>query len=254
MFGQTFRFKTRLQRLNAIEASSRAKLNFLEQLYRFHKQQGNPRVAVPTINHKPLDLWLLRKEVHRLGGYEAVSPKYLYGVALCSCFSKVTRGKKWTDLGRVLGYRGIPGLSTQIKNSYTRVILPFEHFCERAKNSPAIGPLISRDAQLKSHINHQGTSMKAEGSMTLPASPRSGSSSPLSEPPDDSEGKDSKGRPRRSTRMSSVEQCKCHRFVTLLRQSHPPLAPRKVAPVVPAPTFYDKPDNQKAKEEVSTVD
>lgn len=70
---QNFRFKTRLQRLNSIEASSRAKLNFLEQLYQFHKQQGNPRVVVPTINHKPLDLWLLRKEVQRLGGYEAVS-------------------------------------------------------------------------------------------------------------------------------------------------------------------------------------
>lgn len=71
-FVQNFRFKTRLQRLNSIEASSRAKLNFLEQLYRFHKQQGNPRVSVPTINHKPLDLWLLRKEVMKMGGYEAV--------------------------------------------------------------------------------------------------------------------------------------------------------------------------------------
>ena len=58
--------------MNSIEASSRAKVNFLELLYRFHKQQGNPRVSVPTINHKPLDLWLLRKEVHRLGGYEQV--------------------------------------------------------------------------------------------------------------------------------------------------------------------------------------
>ena len=70
---QNFRFKTRLQRLNSIEASSRAKLNFLEALYRFHQQQGNPRVSLPTINHKPLDLWLLRKEVHKMGGYDAVS-------------------------------------------------------------------------------------------------------------------------------------------------------------------------------------
>jgi histone demethylase JARID1 len=73
---QSYRFKTRLQRLNSIEASSRAKVNFLEQLYRWHKQQGNSRVAVPTINHKPLDLWLLRKEVDRLGGYEAVNLYY----------------------------------------------------------------------------------------------------------------------------------------------------------------------------------
>lgn len=60
-------------RLNSIEASSRAKINFLEALYRYHRQQGNPRVTVPTINHKPLDLWLLRKEVQKLGGFETVS-------------------------------------------------------------------------------------------------------------------------------------------------------------------------------------
>jgi histone demethylase JARID1 len=59
-----------VQRLNSIEASSRAKINYLEQLYRFHRQQGNPRIVVPTINHKPLDLWLLRKEVIKLGGYD----------------------------------------------------------------------------------------------------------------------------------------------------------------------------------------
>jgi hypothetical protein len=74
---QTFRFKTRLQRLNSIEASSRAKVNFLEQLYRYHRQQGNPRVSVPTINHKALDLWLLRKEVQKLGGYDEVESPWL---------------------------------------------------------------------------------------------------------------------------------------------------------------------------------
>jgi len=37
-----FPFRTRLQRLNSIEASYRAKLKFLSQLYQFHKQQGTP--------------------------------------------------------------------------------------------------------------------------------------------------------------------------------------------------------------------
>jgi histone demethylase JARID1 len=69
---QNFRFKTRLQRLNSVEASSRAKINFLEQLYVWHQQQGNPRVSVPTINNKPLDLYLLRKEVRKLGGFYVV--------------------------------------------------------------------------------------------------------------------------------------------------------------------------------------
>lgn len=63
-------------RLNSVEASSRAKINFYEALYRFHRQQGNPNVKVPTVNHKALDLWLLRKEVDKLGGFETVRVRY----------------------------------------------------------------------------------------------------------------------------------------------------------------------------------
>ncbi|KAH6914792.1 PLU-1-like protein-domain-containing protein [Coprinopsis sp. MPI-PUGE-AT-0042] len=216
---KNFRFKTRLQRLNSIEASSRAKLNFLEQLYKFHNQQGNSRVVVPTINHKPLDLWLLRKEVQKLGGYDAV-----------------VKGKKWSDLGRILGYRGIPGLSTQLKNSYTRVILPYEHYTQRARNSPtspAVNP--TREPSLKIHLNmnslarankvsSSAAASTADGT-SPPGSPLTTTSSPLSEPPDESESKDKTGssRPRRSTRMSSIEQ-----------------SPRKPLPAVPAPVFYDK--------------
>lgn len=172
---EAFRFKTRLQRLNSIEATSRAKVNFLEQLYRFHKQQGNPRVSVPTINHKPLDLWLLRKEVQKLGGYEAV-----------------TKNKKWADLGAKLGYRGIPGLSTQVRNSYTRIILPYVHFCERVRNSPNLSasPIMKTDPHLKTHVNIHN--LNALSSLTRypsspPSSPLTASSSPLSEPPDDAD-------------------------------------------------------------------
>ncbi|KAG6910147.1 hypothetical protein DXG01_012906 [Tephrocybe rancida] len=189
---ESFRFRTRLQRLNSIEASSRAKLNFLEQLYRYHKQQGNARVVVPTINHKPLDLWLLRKEVHKLGGYDTV-----------------TKEKKWSDLGRILGYRGIPGLSTQIKQSYTRVILPPK------KPSRLSSTLINAD------------------DTSPPSSPLTDTSGPLSEAPEDRETRDADGnrisRPRRSTRMSSIEQTS-------------PKKPISVSsPVVPPPIFYDKP-------------
>ncbi|KAG5648789.1 hypothetical protein DXG03_000138 [Asterophora parasitica] len=221
---ETFRFRTRLQRLNSIEASSRAKLNFLEQLYRFHKQQGNIRVVVPTINQKPLDLWLLRKEVQNMGGYDTV-----------------TKEKKWSDLGRILGYRGVPGLSTQIKNSYTRVILPYEHFCEKARNTPGIAP-IAHDPQLKTHVNIQSAGKLSRLSATAtttgnpspPSSPLTATSSPLSEPPDEGESRDADGnrsessRPRRSTRMGS-EASSSKKPASL------------GAPVVPPAVFYDKP-------------
>ncbi|KAG6868752.1 hypothetical protein C0993_011021 [Termitomyces sp. T159_Od127] len=226
---ETFRFRTRLQRLNSIEASARAKLNFLEQLYQYHKQQGNPRVVVPTINHKPLDLWLLRKEVQKMGGYETV-----------------TIEKKWSDLGRILGYRGIPGLSTQIKQSYMRVILPYEVFCEKSKNTPGMVPF-THDPTLKTHQNTQSaakpqsfakkprlssTIVKVDES-SLPSSPLTDTSSPLSDASEDKDSHDADSnqstRPRRSTRMSSVEQ------------PSPKKPIRIPTPVVPPPTFYDKP-------------
>lgn len=39
----------------------------------FHKQQGNPDVIIPVIDHRPLDVWALRKEVAAHGGAENVS-------------------------------------------------------------------------------------------------------------------------------------------------------------------------------------
>ncbi|PBL02905.1 hypothetical protein ARMGADRAFT_955558 [Armillaria gallica] len=184
---ETFRFKTRLQRLNSIEAASRAKINFLEQLYRFHKQQGNARVVIPTINHKPLDLWLLKKEVNKLGGYEAV-----------------TRDKKWSELGRLLGYRGIQGLATQIKQSYLRVVLPYERFCDQPRNAPNTPSTSAQSGKPPSRSDTNGVD-PAPAPAFSPLTP----SSPLSEPPLDSdEEEDGPGtptRPRRSRRVNSSD-------------------------------------------------
>jgi len=55
-----------------MEASARANLNFLEQLYLFHKQQKRVKISIPIIGGKPVDLWRLRKEVTALGGVETV--------------------------------------------------------------------------------------------------------------------------------------------------------------------------------------
>ncbi|TFY73470.1 hypothetical protein EWM64_g10542, partial [Hericium alpestre] len=197
-------FVTDTERLNSIEASSRAKVNYLEQLYRFHQQQGNTRVSVPTINNKPLDLWLLRKEVKKLGGHEAV-----------------TKTKKWGDLGRLLGYGGIPGLSTQIKNSYTRVILPYETFCERVRNSPALANATanaSANTQIRTLARRRqsmSVSLEPEGSGTRqdspPSSPLTATSSPPSEPPEEAEVKDVLGSGRRRLPRRSVSDATSHK-------------------------------------------
>ncbi|CAH7686296.1 hypothetical protein PPACK8108_LOCUS20927 [Phakopsora pachyrhizi] len=75
---EQFKFKTRLQHLNSMEASARANTNFMEQLYLFHKQQGNSaavvtngsKLQVPVINYQPVDLWKLRKQINEMGGYD----------------------------------------------------------------------------------------------------------------------------------------------------------------------------------------
>ncbi|CAK5275278.1 unnamed protein product [Mycena citricolor] len=220
-----FRFKTRVQRLNSVEASSRAKLNFLEQLYVWHQQQGNPRVSVPTINNKPLDLYLLRKEVRKLGGFYVVS-----------------KNKLWSELGRILGYSGIPGLSTQLKNSYTRVILPFEEYeAKNASKEASKAPLSVSKAPQPIPSKAPAVEEKQLTSVPLkpmdispPESPLTATSSPLSEPPEDGERATEKtaaataaaGRPRRSTRMGSKT---------------PGLGRLQVSPL-PVPTFHDGKD------------
>ncbi|KAF7321646.1 Jumonji superfamily protein [Mycena kentingensis (nom. inval.)] len=155
-----FRFKTRLQRLNSVEASSRAKINFLEQLYVWHQQQGNPRVSL-------------------------------------------TKKKQWSDFGRLLGYSGIPGLSTQLKNSYTRVILPYKEY--EAKNAAkeqnkAAPPSPKKPVSVNGNGVNKRLSTLSLSKEETPESPLT-TNSTMSEPPEEPKV-EPKARPGRSTRMS----------------------------------------------------
>ncbi|KAF8166432.1 hypothetical protein K438DRAFT_1984241 [Mycena galopus ATCC 62051] len=142
----------------------RAKINFLEQLYVWHQQQGNLRVSVPTINNKPLDLYQLRKE-------------------------------------------NLP--HSDLKNSYTRVILPFEVYetknAAKKKQSPPKKPANNVNASANgASPSVNGASTSANGTngtngeekrarsasaitmdISPPDSPLTSTSSPLSEPPED---------------------------------------------------------------------
>ncbi|KAG8732779.1 hypothetical protein FRC11_011022 [Ceratobasidium sp. 423] len=164
---QTFRFKTRLQRLNSIEASSRAKMSFLEQLYRFHDQGAN-RPSVPLINHQPLDLWLLRREVQRRGGYDTVS-----------------RNKLWGDVQRAMGYAGPSVLAAQLKAAYNRIISPYEDFRAQVRHDPS--PNRGRRVQPPRSSGRKKSNVFPSTAATPPSSPLTPSSSPLSEPPDDAD-------------------------------------------------------------------
>jgi histone demethylase JARID1 len=118
----------------------------------------------------------------------------------------------WSDLGRILGYHGIPGLSTQLKNSYTRVILPFEEY-EARNASKSKSPSKPSSVPPKKVADGDGkrsrsstSALAMEGSP--PGSPLTSTSSPLSEPPEDRDQKanGNQVKPRRSTRMGSSDQ------------------------------------------------
>ena len=97
---------------------TRANLNYLDQLAKFHKQHGTNLNRFPSVDKRPLDLYRLKKAVEVRGGFETVC-----------------RQKKWAEIGRDLGYSGkiMSSLSTSLKNSYQRWLNPYEEYLRLAK-------------------------------------------------------------------------------------------------------------------------
>lgn len=101
-------------------SGTRANLNYLDQLAKFHKQHGTNLNRFPSVDKRPLDLYKLKKAVEVRGG-----------------FDQVCKQKKWAEIGRDLGYSGkiMSSLSTSLKNSYQRWLQPYEEYLRVAKPS-----------------------------------------------------------------------------------------------------------------------
>lgn len=115
---ERFHFRTRRQELNSVEGGTRANLNYLGQLSKYHKQHGTSLNRFPSVDKRPLDLYRLKKAVEIRGG-----------------FPNVCKHKKWAEIGRDLGYSGkiMSSLSTSLKNSYQRYLQPYEEWVKAAK-------------------------------------------------------------------------------------------------------------------------
>lgn len=94
-----------------MEGSTRIQLNYIDQLQKFHLQQGTPFNRIPHIDKKPVDLLQLKKEVAKRGGVDAVS-----------------EAKAWAEIGKFMGLysKTSTSLSNSIKQAYTRYIQPYE--------------------------------------------------------------------------------------------------------------------------------
>ena len=140
---------------------TRANLNYLDQLAKFHRQHGTNLNRFPSVDKRPLDLYKLKKAVEIRGGFDAV----------CKL-------KKWAEIGRDLGYSGkiMSSLSTSLKNSYQRWLQPYEEYLRLAR--PGVqqqlelehggpftpSPRPSQPAQKLSSKNPNATSNSQNGS------------------------------------------------------------------------------------------
>ncbi|KAI9341427.1 hypothetical protein BDR26DRAFT_860412 [Obelidium mucronatum] len=110
---ETFRFETRIQKLNSIDGASRSTVNYLDQLELFHEQSGTHFVRVPVLDQKkPLDLWILKKEVEKRGGFDSVS-----------------NSNKWGEIAVALGAeKGSSSAPHTVRVSYMKWVHPYEEF------------------------------------------------------------------------------------------------------------------------------
>uniref|UniRef100_A0A3Q2CBG3 [histone H3]-trimethyl-L-lysine(4) demethylase n=1 Tax=Cyprinodon variegatus TaxID=28743 RepID=A0A3Q2CBG3_CYPVA len=107
---RNFRFTPRVQRLNELEALTRVKLNFLDQIAKFWELQGS-KIRFPHVERKILDLYQLSKIVSSEGGFETVC-----------------KDKRWSKVATRMGYPPGKGTGSLLRSHYERFLYPYELF------------------------------------------------------------------------------------------------------------------------------
>ncbi|XP_010619933.1 lysine-specific demethylase 5D isoform X2 [Fukomys damarensis] len=105
-----FRFTPRIQRLNELEAQTRVKLNYLDQIAKFWEIQGSS-LKIPNVERRMLDLYSLSKIVVEEGGYEAIC-----------------KDRRWARVAQRLNYPPGKNIGSLLRSHYERIIYPYEMF------------------------------------------------------------------------------------------------------------------------------
>ncbi|XP_054168753.1 lysine-specific demethylase 5C-like isoform X2 [Oppia nitens] len=128
---EEFRFTPRIQRLNELEATTRIKLNFIEQIVKFWDLQG-ASFKIPTLERRSLDLYNLHKIVAEEGGFE-----------IC------TRDRKWSRVATRMGYGNNSSskgtIASLLRQHYERILFPYDVF----QSGATIGPDIEEKCDSK---------------------------------------------------------------------------------------------------------
>ena len=123
------KFTPRIQRLNELEAHTRIKLNFLDQVAKFWELQGST-LKIPLVEKRALDLYTLRKYVKNQGGMEVV-----------------TQEKKWQKVANEMGFNPQnKNIASLLKAHYERILYPLEVFeqQEEKKNQAIKEEIVSK--------------------------------------------------------------------------------------------------------------
>uniref|UniRef100_A0A8C3PSX7 [histone H3]-trimethyl-L-lysine(4) demethylase n=1 Tax=Calidris pygmaea TaxID=425635 RepID=A0A8C3PSX7_9CHAR len=119
-----FRFTPRIQRLNELEAQTRVKLNYLDQIAKFWEIQGSS-LKIPNVERRILDLYSLSKVVMEEGGYEAIC-----------------KDRRWARVAQRLAYPSGKNIGSLLRAHYERIIYPYEMYQSGANLNPHDTPQV----------------------------------------------------------------------------------------------------------------
>uniref|UniRef100_A0A8D0GTH0 [histone H3]-trimethyl-L-lysine(4) demethylase n=1 Tax=Sphenodon punctatus TaxID=8508 RepID=A0A8D0GTH0_SPHPU len=129
-------FTPRIQRLNELEAQTRVKLNFLDQIAKFWELQGCT-LKIPHVERKILDLFQLNRLVAEEGGFDIVC-----------------RERKWTKIATKMGFAPGKAVGSHIRAHYDRILYPYNLFQSGASLLCLQKPNLTSDTKDKEYKPH----------------------------------------------------------------------------------------------------
>uniref|UniRef100_H3AVW4 Guanine nucleotide exchange factor MSS4 n=1 Tax=Latimeria chalumnae TaxID=7897 RepID=H3AVW4_LATCH len=141
-------FTPRIQRLNELEAQTRVKLNFLDQIAKFWELQGCT-LKIPHVERKILDLYQLNRLVAEEGGFDLVCKE-----------------RKWTRIALKMGFAPGKAVGSHIRAHYERILYPYNLFQSGASLLKPDFTNDSKDKEYKPHDIAQRQSVQVSETCT----------------------------------------------------------------------------------------
>ncbi|KAG7280489.1 hypothetical protein CRUP_022018 [Coryphaenoides rupestris] len=142
-------FTPRIQRLNELEAQTRVKLNFLDQIAKFWELQGCT-LKIPHVERKILDLYQLNRLVNEEGGFDAVC-----------------RERRWSKISVKMGYAPGKAIGSHLRAHYERILYPYKLFKTGANLLKATLTNDTKDKEYTPHDLPQRQSVQPQETCTI---------------------------------------------------------------------------------------